>query len=152
MVTAVVAVLGTLAGSLVTGMLQHFSLRAARRAEAAEAWRREALAAVGDLAAALADHRRAMFLREDIRLRGEDWTEARTESHRTRSAITIPLLSVQLLMPAVAEDARVAVRAVYALRGAHESGEAGLVARREHAIAMADEFVAAAGRHLAIHR
>ncbi|MEU9398055.1 protein kilB, partial [Streptomyces sp. NPDC048324] len=68
--------------------------------------------------------------------------------NRTRSAVTIPLLRVQLLMPAVADAAQTAARATYALRGGWESGETGLAARREHAIAMTDELVAAAGRHL----
>jgi hypothetical protein len=148
MFTAIVAVLGTLAGSLLTGALQHYSQRATRRAEAATARSSEGLAAVADLAAALADHRRAMWVREELRLRREDWTEARAESHRTRSALTIPLLRVQLLMPAVADTAQAAARATYALRGGWESGETGLAARREHAIAKTDELVTAAGRHL----
>ncbi|MBP5866078.1 hypothetical protein [Streptomyces griseiscabiei] len=148
MFTAIVAVLGTLAGSLLTGALQHYSQRAARRAEMESARSSEALAAVADLAAALADHRRAMWVREDLRLRHQDWTEARAESHRTRSALTVPLLRVQLLMPAVADAAQAAARATYALRGGWESGETGLAARREHAIAKTDELVAAAGCHL----
>ncbi|MEU9396906.1 hypothetical protein AB0D86_43815 [Streptomyces sp. NPDC048324] len=81
MFTAIVAVLGTLAGSLLTGALQHYSQRAARQAEAAEDRRNEGLAAVAHLAAALADHRRAVWVREDLRLRQEDWTDARAESH-----------------------------------------------------------------------
>jgi hypothetical protein len=108
----------------------------------------EGLAAVADLVAALDDHRRAMWVREDLRLRHEDWTEARAESHRTRSALTVPLLRVQLLMPAVADAAQAAARATYALRGAWESGETGLAARREHAIAKTNELITAAGRHL----
>lgn len=146
MSAAVVAVLGTLAGVLLTGVLQHYSQRAARRAEAAALRDREALAAVADLVAALADHRRAMWVREDLRLRGQDWTEARSESHRTRSAVTVPLLRVQLLMPAIAPAARVAAEAAYALRGA--DGDTVLTHRRETAMAKADELVTAAGRHL----
>jgi hypothetical protein len=148
MFTAIVAVLGTLAGSLLTGALQHYSQRSTRRAEVEAARRSEGLAAVADLAAALADHRRAMWVREELRLRHEDWTEARAESHRTRSALTVPLLRVQLLMPAVADAAQTAARATYALRGGWESGETGLAARREHAIAKTDELVTAAGRYL----
>lgn len=41
-----------------------------------------------DLVAALADHRRAMWLREEARLAGGDWREARAASHATRAAIT----------------------------------------------------------------
>ncbi|WP_328565287.1 protein kilB [Streptomyces coelicoflavus] len=145
MVTAIVAVLGTLAGSLLTGVLQHYSQRTARRAQRQD----ERLTAVANLVAALADHRRAMWTREHLRMQGADWEEARAESHRTRSAVTIPLLRLQLLVPALADTAHVAVRATYALRGAWEAGETGLAARREHAIAKTDELVTAAGRHLA---
>lgn len=147
MFTAVVAVLGTLAGSLLTGALQHYSQRAARRAEAASARSSEGLAAVADLAAALADHRRAMWVREDLRLKGEDWSDARAESHRTRSAITVPLLRVQLLMPEVTPAAQAAAQATYALRGAND--QTYLAGRREGAITKTDDLVASAGRHLA---
>ncbi|NED04816.1 protein kilB [Streptomyces sp. SID6648] len=142
--SAVIAVLGTLAGSLLTGVLQHYSQRTARRLARQD----ERLNAVAALVAALADHRRAMWTREHLRIEGADWQEARTESHRTRSALTIPLLRVQLLVPALADTAHVAARATYDLRGAWEAGETGLAARRDHAIAKADELVAAAGRHL----
>lgn len=149
MVTAIIAVLGTLAGSLLTGTLQHYSQRAVRRAETEAGRRDKALTAVTDLVARLADHRRAMWVREDLRLRHEDWTDARAESHRTRSAITMPLLRVQLLIPELAPAAQDAARATYALRDAWKSGETGLAARREHAIAQTDKLVTAVGRHLA---
>ncbi|MGW1269871.1 protein kilB [Streptomyces sp. NPDC002491] len=147
MLTALIAVLGTLAGSLLTGVLQHASQRATRRAEAAERAASEGLAAVADLVAALADHRRAMWVREDLRLKGQDWTEARAESHRTRSAITVPLLRVQMLMPSVATAARAAADATYAMRGA--DGATPLAGRREMAISATDALVTAAGRHFA---
>ncbi|WP_327180476.1 protein kilB, partial [Streptomyces sp. NBC_01335] len=118
MLTAVVAVLGTLAGALLTGALQHFSQRAQRTATETTARRAEAVTAVTELASALADHRRAMWIREDLRLRDQDWTAARADSHNTRSAVTAPLLRVQLLLPAVAPAAQEAARATYALRDA----------------------------------
>ncbi|MFD3820142.1 hypothetical protein ACFWRZ_34200 [Streptomyces rubiginosohelvolus] len=96
MLTAVVAVLGTLAGSLMAGALQHFAQRAA---EELSARRRAGLDAVSGLSAALAGHRRAMAVREEIRLVGGDWSAARAESHATRSAVTGPLLRVCLLLP-----------------------------------------------------
>lgn len=149
MLLTVVAVLGTLAGSLITGILQHYSQRAIRRAAAEATRRKEALAAVGALVAALADHRRAMWVREELRLRGEDWTEARAESHRTRAAVSVPLLQVQFLLPEIAPQAQVALRATYALRGASEiGGETGLAALRERAIAEVDVLVDEASRHL----
>lgn len=146
MFTAVLAVIGTLAGALLTGTFNHLNQRAARRADDAAARRREGLAAVTELASALADHRRAMWLREDLRLRGEDWSAARAESHATRSAITAPLLRVQLLLPAGAAAAQAAARAAYGLRGAQD--EEALTGARERAIIAADDFVATAGEVL----
>ncbi|MDT9686394.1 protein kilB [Streptomyces sp. TRM76323] len=147
MLTAIVAVLGTLAGSLLTGTLQHLSQRAQRRAADAAARRVEGLAAVTELATALSNHRRAMWVREGQRLRGEDWSEARAASHATRSAVTAPLLRVSVLLPDLAAVAQAAARATYELRGA--SGETSLAAAREHAIQKTDAFIEAAGIALA---
>ncbi|MGW1814128.1 protein kilB [Streptomyces sp. NPDC002125] len=139
MLTALIAVLGTLAGATIA----HLSQRSQRRAADHRAQRAEALTAVAALATALADHRRAMWVREDLRLRGQNWDEARAASHATRSAITAPLLHVQLLLPAVAPAAQDAARAAYELRGADT--DTTLRAAREHAIAATDDFVTAAG-------
>ncbi|MFF1505534.1 protein kilB [Streptomyces sp. NPDC058316] len=138
-----IAVLGTLAG---VGVTSGYQARAARTARL-EDRRTEGLAAVTSLVQALADHRRAMWVREDLRLRGEDWEAARTESHATRSAITGPLLRVQLLMPAVVTAAQAAAAATYALRGTTDHTY--LAVRREAAIKASDDLVAAVGRHLA---
>ncbi|MGW2113150.1 protein kilB [Streptomyces sp. NPDC001948] len=146
MLTALVAVLGTLAGSVLTGTLAHLSQQAQRKAAAATARRSEGLAALTELAATLADHRRVMWVREDARLRGEDWSAARAESHATRSAITAPLLRVSILLPALAPAAQAAASATYALRGATD--ETALTAAREHAIKQADHLVATAGTAL----
>lgn len=147
MLTAIVAVLGTLAGALLTGTLQHISQRAQRTAAEASARRTEGVAAVTALATALADHRRAMWIREDMRIRGEDWSEARVESHVTRSAITAPLLHVSVLLPALAPAAQAAARAAYGLREA--DGATDLAAARQYAMQKADEPVEAAGVALA---
>lgn len=138
-----IAVLGTLAG---VGITSGYQARAARTARQ-EARRTEGLAAVTALVGALADHRRAMWVREDLRLRGEDWAAARTESHATRSAITAPLLRVQLLLPALVPAAQAAARATYGLRGA--DGHTLLAGARERAIAKTDALVDAAGATLA---
>ncbi|MFE3560602.1 protein kilB, partial [Streptomyces sp. NPDC059193] len=82
-----IAVLGTLAGVGITSFYQAYAARTAR----ADTRRTEGLTAVTALVEALANHRRAMWVREDLRLRGEDWAAARTESHVTRAAITAPL-------------------------------------------------------------
>ncbi|MBQ0891321.1 protein kilB [Streptomyces sp. RM72] len=150
MFAAIVAVLGTRAGALLTGVLAHVSQRAERRAAESAARRAEGLVAVTELVTALADHRRAMWVREDLRLRGEDWTEARAESHATRSALTTPLLRVSLLLPFLAQPAQDAARAVYGLREA--SGQTALAEAREHAIRRADALVEAAGAALAAER
>ncbi|MFF5853999.1 protein kilB [[Kitasatospora] papulosa] len=138
-----IAVLGTLAG---VGITSGYQARAARTVRQ-EARRTEGLTAVTTLVEALANHRRAMWVREDLRLRGEDWAGARTESHASRSAITAPLLRVQLLLPAVAPAAQDAAQAVYALRGA--DGHSTLNDRRTAALAASDALVTAAGRHIA---
>lgn len=150
MLATVIAVLGTLAGVVLTGTLSHLSQRAQRKADTDTARRTEGLAAVTDLVTALADHRRAMWVREDLRLHGQDWTTARTESHTTRSAITAPLLRVQLLLPDLAPAAQTAARATYALRGGCEAGETELAARRDQAIAKTDELVTATSRVLGL--
>lgn len=147
MSAAIIAVIGTLAGAVLTGTLAHLSQRAQRTASTAAARRAEGLAAVTDLVTALTDHRRAMWVREDLRLRGEDWTHARTESHATRSAITAPLLRVQLLLPALVPAAQTAARATYGLRDA--DGHTPLAAARLHAIQQTDALVEAAGTVLA---
>src|SRR5690606_38659309 len=61
MTTTIIAVLGTLAGALLSGVLGHLSQRAQLKAQADHTRRTESLAAVTDLVAALADHRRAMW-------------------------------------------------------------------------------------------
>ncbi|MFE7111773.1 protein kilB [Streptomyces sp. NPDC057575] len=143
MITAIVAVLGTLAGSAIA----HLSQRSQLRIADGRARRSERLAAVEALATALADHRRAMWVREDLRLRGEDWAAARAESHNTRSAITAPLLRAQLLLPDVATTAQDAARAAYELRNADD--EIALAQSREHAIQQADRFVTTAAAAVA---
>ncbi|WP_329176042.1 protein kilB [Streptomyces sp. NBC_01477] len=115
------------------------------RAEARLADRaRERLAAVTDLVSALADHRRAMWVREDVRLRGSssaEYAAARGESHVTRSAITGPLTRVVVLAPELAPLAQAAADATYALRKAPDT--AALDGGRDAAIAACDRLVAA---------
>ncbi|MEU6619108.1 protein kilB [Streptomyces parvus] len=147
MFAAIVAVAGTLAGAVLTGALAHLNQRAQRKADADASRRVEGLAAVTDLVSALTDHRRAMWVREDLRLRGEDWTQARAESHATRSAITTPLLRVQLLLPSLAPAAQAAARATYGLRDS--DGQPPLAAARLNAIQQTDALVEAAGTALA---
>ncbi|MER7619917.1 protein kilB [Streptomyces sp. NPDC126503] len=144
-VTSVIAVVGTLLGALVAGLLQYRLTRRERVAVQAADLRRERLAAVTALVAALAEHRRAMWVREDLRLNDADraaYEQARTASHATRAAITAPLTAVKILVPALAEHAGTAARATYGLR--HAADAAVLDARRTEAIEAADRLVAAA--------
>ncbi|MEU2063961.1 protein kilB [Streptomyces sp. NPDC013455] len=143
---SVIAVAGTLLGGALTGLLQFVNRRADRAERRAEALR----LALADLVAALGDHRRAMWHREDLALNGagrEAVEAARAASHATRSAVTAPLVAVSVLEPALAEVARAAAMAAFGLRGATD--HAVLAARREAAIAATDELVAAAGRVMA---
>ncbi|MGX1976637.1 hypothetical protein [Streptomyces kronopolitis] len=100
-----------------------------------------------ELVAALADQRRAMRLREEARLAGGDWREARTASHATRAAITAPTVRVTVLLPALACSAKAAVDAAYAMRNATD--HAALDTAHVRASNAAEELVTAAGELLA---
>ncbi|MFG2183393.1 protein kilB [Streptomyces abikoensis] len=148
---AIIAVVGTLLGGIVTGAVQHRSAASARAADQAETRRQAVTEAIAALAAALADHRRSMWVREAARLKGATDTElaaARAASHATRSAITAPLVRLQVLAPDLAPAAETAAQAAYALRGAPDART--LDARREAALTAADALVAAAGRALTL--
>jgi hypothetical protein len=117
----VLAILGTLAGSGLTYVLQQRAV-SKERAEARLADQiRDRVTAVTALVAALADHRRAMWVREDLRLAGAlpaEYAAARAASHVTRSAITAPLTQVAILAPSLITPAKEAAAATYALRNA----------------------------------
>ncbi|MFD9339931.1 hypothetical protein ACFWBF_37000 [Streptomyces sp. NPDC060028] len=137
--TSIVAVLGTLAGALTAGLLQHRSARTARAEERADSNRQDQLGAVTDFAAALDAHRSAMFHRERLALAEagtEHQLEAQTRSHDTRAAITAPHIRLQVLVlvPELAGAAQHAADATYALRKAIDRTE--LDARRHAACGM----------------
>ncbi|KOG80992.1 MULTISPECIES: hypothetical protein [Streptomyces] len=138
---AAIAVVGTVLGAGVVGIQQYLMVRAQRR----QALRDRAMAALAELSIALADHRRAMWVREDLRLSGaaaEKVAEAREASHVTRSALTAPQVALTMLLPALRLDIEAAVRAVYAMRGAR-SAEA-LASYRETAVSAAVALTATA--------
>ncbi|MFF0413411.1 protein kilB [Kitasatospora sp. NPDC004745] len=142
---SIVAVLGTLAGALTAGLLQHRSARTARAEERADSRRQERLGAVTDFAAALDAHRSAMFHRERLALAeagAEHQLEAQTRSHDTRTAVTAPHIRLQVLVPELAGPAQRAADATYALRRAGDRAE--LDARRHAAKEASVAFVAAA--------
>ncbi|MFD4535607.1 protein kilB [Kitasatospora sp. NPDC058397] len=156
--TTLVAVLGTLLGTLGAGYMQQRAARA-ERAEARRESREQArVQALRDLVTALDAHRRAMWLREKIRLADPDaadrngaraarYDEARTASHLTRAAITGPLVTLSVLAPALAGLANDAAEASYAMRNAPDPDV--LAAARNSAVAAVMSLVAAAGEQLA---
>ncbi|MFI2079797.1 protein kilB [Streptomyces rubiginosohelvolus] len=142
---SVIAVLGTLLGSVTAYLLQQRTARTDRADVRRHEERRERIAAVTALVAALADHRRAMWVREDLRLSGvaeADYQAARVTSHNTRSALTAPLTTLAILAPDLAVAAHAAADATYALRGA-ENREL-LDFYRRSAIEATDDLVRAA--------
>jgi hypothetical protein len=135
----VIAVAGTLAGGALAGVTQVRGARTERAETRREARRGEAVAAVTALVAALADHRRAMWLREDLQLSGADTHAAQATSHETRSAVTAPLVTVRLLAPALADTAKQAAQASYAMRNAPDLDA--LETLRTAALAASDQLV-----------
>jgi hypothetical protein len=149
--STLIAVMGTLAGALISGLLQHQVTTRADRAKRAEQLRRDQLAAVTELADAISSHRRAMWMREDAALSGapaDRVRELRGESHVTRSAVTRPLVSVRLLIadPDVRTAAETAVTATYSLRNA--STAAALDQARQTALTAHDLLIDAARGYL----
>jgi hypothetical protein len=146
-----IAVFGTLAGTLVAGFVQAHIARSARDATRADDRRRDSVNAVIDLAVALSDHRRAMWELGDARLTDADEERIqalRDESHRTRSTITAPAARVQLLAPVAQEAARLAVQATYTMRNPANAHE--LEALRRRALDTHDALITTAGRHLSV--
>ncbi|MFJ2584034.1 protein kilB [Streptomyces sp. NPDC087538] len=143
--TSLIAVVGTLLGSVTAYLLQQRTARTDRAESRAHEVRRDRIAAVTALTVALADHRRTMWAREDLRLSGApeaEYREARAASHATRSALTAPLTTLVILAPALTDAAHEAAAASYALRNAADA-EA-LNALRLAAIEAADHLVRAA--------
>ncbi|MFJ8254783.1 protein kilB [Streptomyces sp. NPDC094466] len=142
---SVIAVLGTLLGSVTAYMLQQRTARKDRAEARGFEERRDRIAAVTALTVALADHRRSMWVREDLRLSGAsdaDYQAARAASHNTRSALTAPLTTLAILAPDLAGVAQDAASATYALRNT-ENREL-LDSYRRAAIEAADDLVRAA--------
>lgn len=144
---AVVAVLGTLAGALVTGLLQHRAAARSRRAARAEQERSARLAAVTELARTVSAHRAAMWALKDAELSGaarERIEALRDASHATRGEVTAPAVMLRLLItaPAVRQAADVAVKTTYGMRDAADCAD--LEVRRKAALDAHDAFVDAA--------
>lgn len=98
--TAVVAIIGTLSGSLVTYMLQKRMSARAERFERSARLREERLSAYSEFAKAIMDYRHAEFARWEARHhRGGDPTpqEARAAAHQRRASAWHAFFTVQLL-------------------------------------------------------
>ena len=146
---SIIAVVGTLTGAVVAGLLQQRAARAERLESRAAARNGEGLTAATTLVAALADHRRAMYLREELQLTGaapEQVAAARAASHETRAAVSVPHAAVVVLLPALTEQVETAVRQTYNLRNARSL--AALNAARQAAADSADALLRAARAQL----
>ncbi|MDO0930152.1 hypothetical protein QQY24_34405 [Streptomyces sp. TG1A-8] len=152
LITAALAITGTLAGAIVSGRFQERAAERQARIAHGESVRRDRLEAVTTLACAASDHRRAMWMRGDALLKGagpEQVETLRAESHLTRSAITRPLVALRVLIEdqAVRAAADAMVTLTYAMRDASATTD-DLAAAREAAKAAHDDFVSAAARYL----
>ncbi|QGZ52640.1 protein kilB [Streptomyces sp. QHH-9511] len=151
MLATVIAVLGTLLGAVVAGLIQHRTARTTRDAVRDDQRRNRELEAVAALASALAAHRNAMVTWETLRLSGADddrLAQLSAEVHAARSAIEAPRVLVAMLIPALGLAATAAAHASYALRGAADTDT--LATLRQDAADAAEAFVgAAAADHFA---
>ncbi|MFF9025619.1 hypothetical protein [Streptomyces eurythermus] len=155
LVTAALAVVGTLLGSIVSGRFQERAAERSVRVSHGETIRRQLLEAVTALACAASDHRRTMWMRGDAILKGADHERVqalRSESHLTRSQVTRPLVAMRVLItdPAVRAAADHMITLTYAIRDHFGSIEE-LTAAREAAMVAHDQFVDTAARYLAQH-
>ncbi|MGA4953790.1 hypothetical protein [Streptomyces lydicamycinicus] len=153
LVTATIAVVGTLLGSFVSGRFQERAAERSVRVSHGETMRRDRLEAVTALACPASDHRRTMWMRGDAVLKGADAElvqSLRRESHQTRSQVTRPLVAMRVLItdPAVRAAADHMITLTYALRDAYGTTEQ-LSAAREAAMVAHDQFVDVAAGYLA---
>ncbi|CDR08545.1 hypothetical protein [Streptomyces iranensis] len=137
MITTLIAVLGTLAGAVVAGFMQHLTATRTARSAAAER-RRQALAeAIPALLAGLARHREQQYLKIVARREGQpDTAEARQTRYAARTAVTSAMDSLFMATQdrALLAVAQEAVDAAMALGDVPEAelDAAGLQARKAH--------------------
>ncbi|MFI5756555.1 protein kilB [Streptomyces sp. NPDC051569] len=137
MTGTILAILGTLAGTLVAGFMQHRTTSRTARDAVVER-RRQALAeAVPALLAALVRHREQQYLKIVARREGEPETaEARQVRYAARSGVTGAMDTLHMATdhPALLALAQEAVDAAFALGDvpAQELDAAGLRARQAH--------------------
>ncbi|WP_409236720.1 hypothetical protein [Streptomyces sp. PA5.6] len=137
MIGTLIAVLGTLAGTVVAGFMQHLTTaRTAQKATAEQ--RRQALAsAIPALLAALARHREQQYLKLVARREAQaDTAEARQARYAARTAVTSAMDTLHMATrdSELLTTAQEAVDAAMALGDAtgSELDAAGLRARKAH--------------------
>ncbi|MEU2436587.1 hypothetical protein ABZ595_10335 [Streptomyces rubradiris] len=137
MVATLIAVLGTLAGAVVAGLMQHLTTTRTARAAAAERRRQALAAAVPALLAALVRHREQQYLKIVARREGrEDTPQDRQSRYAARSAVTSAMDTLHMVtrdgaLLALAQEAVDAAMAIGDVP-AQELDAAGLRARRAH--------------------
>ncbi|MEU2265231.1 pRL2-23 [Streptomyces olindensis] len=151
--TTVVAVLGTLLGAVVAGVIQHRTARAGRAQDRAEALWRDRLDAITALAACATEHRRVLYAQQDAQLHAlrtdpDHLAALKEERYATRSATTAQLVRLHLLIvdPAVRQAAADLVTATYNLRDLADADD--IEAHRLAAVAAHDTFVDTAADYL----
>ncbi|WP_052390623.1 hypothetical protein [Streptomyces sp. NRRL B-24484] len=153
--TSVVAVAGTLAGTVLAGWMHGRTSRATQSVADDKARRQEVLTTVTALVAALDDHRRAQLVRVrgrarviasggDVAVADEHYTAV---VHQTRSAVTGPSVTLRIMCPALAGAAERAVEATFAIREAESLAD--VEHRRQQSKLVCDALVSEAGRLLA---
>ncbi|WP_405659119.1 hypothetical protein [Streptomyces sp. RK9] len=137
MTATLIAVLGTLAGAVVAGFMQHLSTTRTTRTATAEQRRRTLADAVPALLAALVRHREQQYLKIVARREGvADTAETRQARYAARSAVTSAMDTLFMTtqvggLLAVAQEAVDAAMAVGDVP-ADELDAAGLRARQAH--------------------
>ncbi|MDX3524951.1 pRL2-23 [Streptomyces sp. ID05-39B] len=151
--TTVIAVLGTLLGAVVAGVIQHQTARAGRVQDRAETLRREQFDAIAALAACATEHRRVLHAQQDFQRPGhttdqEYLASLKAERYATRSATTAQLVRVQLLIldPAMRQAAADLVTSTYNLRDLTDADD--IEAHRLAAVAAHNTFVDTAAAYL----
>jgi hypothetical protein len=97
MLTTLVAVLGTLMGAGVAGVMQHLTTTRTTEAVRVERRRQALVEAFPALLGALVDHRRHQYLKIVARREGEpDTAAARTARYEARSGVSKTMAAVQM--------------------------------------------------------
>ncbi|MFF3376211.1 hypothetical protein ACFYXF_25060 [Streptomyces sp. NPDC002680] len=137
MISTLIAVLGTLAGAVVVGFMQHLTATRTARTATAEQRRKALSDAIPALLTALVRHREQQYLKIVARRDGQaDTTEARQARYAARSAVTGAMDTLHMAtqhgeLLALAQEA---VDAAFALGDVPDAAvdAAGLRARKAH--------------------